>query len=188
MAPAFDILIVLLAALALLGIAYAVHRALVGGAEFRKLSGKMLVTCPETKETVAVKVATGKAALAAITGKAHVELSKCTRWPERADCDQACLSDLLADPEKHSVWSIASKWYQGKSCFYCGRPISELSHLDHSPGVISFDGKILEWDRLRPEELPDQLASAHPVCWNCTVTEAFRKEHPELVTDRPWKH
>ncbi|HXZ31496.1 MAG TPA: hypothetical protein VEH30_04395 [Terriglobales bacterium] len=188
MAPVFDVLLVLVIALAVLGVAYAVHRLVLGGAQVRKLSGKMLVTCPETHKTVAVKVATGRAALAAIAGKEHVELNNCSRWPERQDCDQACLGELLADPEKHSVWAIASKWYQGKTCFYCGRPISELSHLDHSPGLISFDGKIIEWDKLRAEELPEQLASARPVCWNCTVTEAFRKEHPELVINRPWKH
>jgi len=188
MAPALDVLLVLLAALAVLAVAYVVHRLLLSGAVLRRLSGKMLVTCPETHKTVAVRVATGKAALGAIAGKQHVELRNCTRWPERQDCDQACLNELLADPEKHSVWTIASKWYEGKACFYCGRPITELSHLDHSPGLISFDGKIIEWNQLRAEELPEQLASGRPVCWNCTVTESFRKEHPELVIDRPWKH
>lgn len=188
MAPVFDVLMVLIIALAVLGLAYVAHRLVVGGAELRKLSGKKLVTCPETHKTVAVKVATGRAALAAIAGKERLELSNCSRWPERQDCDQACLGELLADPEKHTVWTIASRWYQGKTCFYCGRPISELSHLDHSPGLLSFDGKIIEWDKLRAEELPEELASAQAVCWNCTVTEAFRKEHPELVTDRPWKH
>lgn len=188
MAPALDVLIVLVIALAALGVAYVIHRLVLGGGELRKLSGKMLVTCPETHKTVAVKVATGRAAVAAIAGKEHVELSQCSRWPEREGCDQACLGELLADPESHSVWTIASKWYQGKTCFYCGRPISELSHVDHSPGLVSFDGKIIEWDQLRPEDLPEQLAAARPVCWNCTVVESFRKEHPELVIERPWKH
>jgi hypothetical protein len=188
MAPALDILLVLMMALAVLGVAYVVHRLAFAGAEMRKLSGKMLVTCPETHKAAVVKVAMGRAALAAIAGKEGVQLSACTRWPEREGCDQACLAELLADPEKHSVWTIAAKWYQGKTCFFCGRPISEVSHLDHSPGLIGSDGKIIEWEKLRAEELPEQLASAQPVCWNCTITEGFRKEHPELVIDRPWKH
>ncbi|HZP64357.1 MAG TPA: hypothetical protein VFB28_13155 [Terriglobales bacterium] len=188
MTPAFDVLIISLLAVAALGVAYVIHRFVLGGSELRKLSGKMLVTCPETHKPAAVKVATGRAAMAAITGKEHIELSRCSRWPEREGCDQACLQELKADPENHAVWTIVSKWYQGKNCFYCGRPISELSHLDHSPGILSFDGRIAEWDRLRPEDLPEQLAAAQPVCWNCTVVEAFRKEHPELVLERPWKH
>jgi hypothetical protein len=133
-------------------------------------------------------VAIARAGLAAMAGREDVHLKQCTRWPERQGCDQACLGELLADPEKYSVWTIAAKWYQGKTCFFCGRPIAELSHLDHSPGLIGSDGNILEWDTLRAETLPDQLSSAQPVCWNCTITEAFRKEHPELVIDRPWKH
>jgi hypothetical protein len=188
MAPAFDILIVLLIAIAALGVAYVIHRLVIGGRELRKFSGKMLVTCPETHQTAAVKVATGQAALAAIAGKEHVELSECSRWPEREGCDQACLGELTADPESHSVWAIASKWYLGKTCFYCGRPIPQLSYLDHHPGMVSLDGKIIEWDKLPAEELPEKLAAARPVCWNCTVTESFRKEHPELVIERPWKH
>jgi hypothetical protein len=188
MAPAFDVLIVLIIALVAVGVAYLIHRLVIGGVELRKLSGKMLVTCPETQKTAAVKVATARAAVAAITGKQHLELNQCSRWPERAGCDQACLAELTADPESHSAWTLASKWYEGKTCVYCGRPISELSHLDHPPGIVSFDGKIIEWDKLQAEDLPEVLGSARPVCWNCTVVESFRKEHPELVLERPWKH
>jgi hypothetical protein len=188
MTPVFDVLFILIIALVALAAAYLIHRLVTGGREIRKFSGKMLVTCPETHETAAVKVATGRAALAAMAGKQHVELSQCSRWPERGPCDEPCLEQLMADPEGHSVWALVSKWYQGRVCAYCGRPISELSHLDHSPGLVSFDGKVIEWDQLRPETLPEQLASARPVCWNCTIMESFRKEHPELVIERPWKH
>ncbi len=188
MAPALDILAFLVIALLAVACAYVIHRLVLGSREIRKLSGKLLVTCPETHKTVAVKVATGKAAFAAIGGKQHLELNQCTRWPERQDCDQACLAELKTNPEDHRVWKLASEWYRGKTCVFCGRPISDLSHLDHSPGVVSFEGRIVEWDKLAPEELPQELAKAQPACWNCSVVEAFRKEHPELTIERPWKH
>lgn len=168
--------------------AYLLHRILVGGREFRKFSGKMLVTCPETHQRIAVKVATGRAALAATVGKQHVELSECTRWPERKDCDQACLCELEADPQAHSVWTIAAKWYAGKNCVYCGRPIAPFSHLDHPPALIGADDKIVNWDQITPERLPEELAAGRPVCWNCGIIEGFRQHHPELVIERPWKH
>ena len=177
----------LLALLAIV-IAYLIHRLMVGGHELRALFGKKLVTCPETHERVAVKVAVGRAALGAIAGKEHIELCACSRWPERAGCDQACLSELKENPEEHGVWAIAAHWYEGKNCFYCGRPITPLSHLDHPPGLVSFDGKIIEWDEVPAEKLPAQFASAHPVCWNCAVVESFRQQHPELIVMRPWKH
>ena len=169
-------------------VAYLIHRVWVGGHDFRKYFGKMLVTCPETHETVAVKVASGRAAVASMIGKEHIELSNCTRWPEKADCDQACLNELKDDPKNHQVWTIASKWYVGKECFFCRRPISELSHLDHSPGLVDTGGKIIEWDEIPAEKLPQTLASAKPVCWNCNVVEAFRQGHPELIVERPWRN
>jgi len=177
----------LLAFLVIVG-AYLLHRIIVGGREARKVAGKMLVTCPETHQTVAVKVKAGQTALAAMVGKEKVELSQCTRWPERRDCDQACLAELTADPEKHRVWTLAAEWYSGKSCIYCGRPISALSHLDHPPALIGLDDKIIEWQNIPAEQLPDKLATARPVCWNCNIVEGFRQEHPELVVNRPWKH
>jgi hypothetical protein len=169
-------------------IAYIIHRLLLTGRNVYNLSGQKLVTCPETHEPVGVKVALGTACAAALAGKEHVELSSCTRWPERAGCDQACLSELKADPTEHGIWAIAAHWYEGKNCFYCGRPITPLSHLDHPPGLVSFDGKIIEWDHIPAEKLPAQFASAHPVCWNCTVVESFCQQHPELLVVRPWKH
>jgi len=184
MAPEIYTLIALLVIVA----AYVLHRVLVGGREIRRYSGKMLVTCPETHKTVAVKVATGRVGLAAMIGKERVRLNECTRWPEREDCDQACLSELKADPDQHSVWNIVAKWYAGKTCVYCGRQISELSHLDHPPALIGFDGKIIEWEKMQAEKLPEELAKAQPVCWNCNIIEGFRQEHPELVINRPWKH
>ena len=177
-----------LIALLVVAAAYLVHRVLVGGHEFRKFFGKMLVTCPENHQTVAVKVASGRAALSAMVGKEHVELNQCTRWPEKEDCDQACVRDLKAAPEIHSVWGIAAKWYHRKNCAYCHRPIAELSHLDHPPALIDFEGKMIEWDELPAEKLPEELAAARAVCWNCSVIEGFRQVHPELVTERPWRH
>jgi len=169
-------------------VAYLIHRLSVGGHEIRSLFGPKLVTCPETHEPVAVKVALGRAAVAAIAGKERIELCQCSRWPERADCDQACLPELKENPEEHGVWTIAAHWYEGKKCFYCGRVITPLSHLDHPPGLVGFDGKIIEWNQIPAEKLPAQFASAHPVCWNCSVVESFRQQHPELIVVRPWRH
>jgi hypothetical protein len=185
MVPVIDVLIFLTVALAAIAAVYFFRRIVVGGRELVKLSGNMLVTCPETRKPAAVKVASGRAAAAAVVGRQHVELKSCSRWPQRDDCDQACLGELILDPASHAVWMIAAKWYQGKSCAFCGRPISPLSHLDHAPGLIAYDGQIIEWPRLEPESLPQAFESARPVCWNCTVVESFRKEHPELVVERP---
>jgi len=35
------------------------------------------------------------------------------------------------------------------------------------------------------EKLQEVLRTDWPVCWNCHVAETFRREHPELVVNRP---
>lgn len=187
MAP-YIVFLPLIVAFLTVGVAYAVRRLMIGGREFVRLSGKMLITCPETHQPAAVNVARGRAAVNAMFGKEHVELSQCSRWPEREDCDQACLEELKSDPKEHNVWTIASRWYRGKICVYCGRPISELRHLDNSPGLIDSGGNLVEWDTVKPEKLPAELGSSRPVCWNCNIVQGFRKAYPDLVVERPWEH
>ena len=54
-----------------------------------------------------------------------------------------------------------------------------------SPASSAPDGAIVSWDSFRAEQVVDVLATHRPVCWDCRVAETFRREHPELVTDRP---
>ena len=48
---------------------------------YLKFRGKMLVSCPETHQPAAVRVAAGMAALEATLGNAQLRLSECSRWP-----------------------------------------------------------------------------------------------------------
>ena len=175
---AYVLIAVLLMATAYL--MYRLHQVL----EFR---GEMLVTCPETQKPAAVKVATWRAAMPAIVGQRHMELNRCSRWPERHDCGQDCLCQIEADPESHRVWSIASRWYEGKRCVYCGKPIERLSHLDRRPALLDAEKKSVEWDRIPAEKLPDALGGCLPVCWNCHTIETLIREHPDRVFFRPWE-
>jgi len=155
--------------------------------EFRKYKGKMLVTCPETGKPAAVKVNFGRAVWASLRGRRRIELASCSRWPERAGCDQECVCEIEANPEAHQAWTIAAKWFEGKKCAYCGIPIPAVRHVDHMPALVNLENKTYEWDQLPTEELPAAFEACKPVCWNCHIAETFVREHPELVTYRPWK-
>lgn len=61
----------------------------------RQYSGSRLVTCPENQHPGVVKIDTQYAAETGIDGCPRLKLSGCTRWPERANCDQACLSEAV---------------------------------------------------------------------------------------------
>lgn len=167
------------------GIAYVLFRAARAYFHFR---GARLVTCPETRQPAAVALDARKAARESIVGGLHFRLSECSRWPERQDCGQACLSQIEAAPEDCLVRNIVARWYVGKKCVYCGKPIGTVDDFGHHrPALLDAQRKTAEWNDIRPEKLPEVFASYLPVCWNCHIAETFRREHPDLVVDRPWR-
>jgi hypothetical protein len=176
--------LVITTALLALAVGLFLVRAIPGVRAYFTFRGKRLVTCPETHKTVAVEVNAKEAAEGAFLDEPTLRLNSCTRWPERQDCGQDCLKQIEADPANCLVWNIVSKWYQGKSCVFCHKAIGPLHHLDHVPALLGTDFKTVEWKQIRPEQLPGVFATHQPVCWNCHVTESFRRVHPELVTER----
>jgi hypothetical protein len=161
-----------------------VVRAIPAVRAFFTFRGKHLVTCPETHRPEAVDVAAGEAAVGIFVSEPTLRLKECSRWPERQHCGQECLQQIEVGPEDCLVWNIVSKWYEGKSCAFCRKPFAPLQHLDHVPALLGPDFQTTEWKQVRPEKLPDLFSTHQPVCWNCHITESFRRLHPELVTDR----
>jgi hypothetical protein len=147
--------------------------------------GKMLFTCPETGKAACVKVAAVDAARSSLTGRPKIHLSECSRWPERQGCGQECLSQLGADPHNCLVWTKVSDWYMGRTCVYCHKPFLELHWHDHRPALLGPDHKTVQWSDVAAENLPEIFKTHLPVCWSCHIAQTFRREHPEMVIDRP---
>ena len=175
-------------AVLVLAVALVTFRVVPGVQAYLKLRGKHLVTCPETQQSAAVDVVAGEAALGVFVNEPTLRLHECSRWPEQQDCGQDCLQQIEADPQNCLVWNIVGKWYEGKKCVFCQRPIAPIKHLDHAPALLGPDFKTTEWKYVRPEELPTVFSTCQPVCWNCHVAETFRRLHPNLVTDRRFEH
>jgi hypothetical protein len=61
--------------------------------------------------------------------------------------------------------------------------------LERSTGTIialvDKDLKTVQWNDIPADKLQQVLSTHWPVCWNCHIAESFRREHPELVVDRP---
>ena len=152
---------------------------------FLRYRGKMLFTCPESGKPAAVRVAAGKAASTSLLAHPTVRLSECSRWPERKDCGQECLSQLGANPENCLVWTKVADWYRGRSCAVCHKPFNTLRWHDHRPALIGPERTTVQWNELAAEKLPEVFATHIPVCWSCYIATTFRREHPELVTERP---
>jgi hypothetical protein len=160
-------------------------RAIPSVRTYFTFKGKRLVTCPETHIPEAVSVAAGEAALGVFFNEPTFRLKQCSRWPERQDCGQDCLQQVETDSANCLVWNIVSKWYADKKCVFCHKPIATLHHVDHAPALLAPDLTTKEWKEVDARELPDIFTTHQAVCWDCHITETFRRMHPELVTDRP---
>jgi hypothetical protein len=150
-----------------------------------RFRGKRLVTCPETHRPAAVDLDARQAARESLFGSPHFRLQECSRWPERQGCGQECLSQIEKAPEGCLVRNIVTRWYEGKKCAVCGRLIHEVEWLGHKPALLNPQKKTVYWDSIAPEKLPEVFETFGPVCWDCHIAETFRREHPDLVVDRP---
>lgn len=173
--------------LGILVLAFLAYRTARAARAFGTFRGERLVICPETHRPAAVRVAAGAAAVEAAVRKPHLKLSECSRWPEREACGQECLSQIEEAPQDCLVWNIVTKWYEGRECAYCRKPFGQIEWHDHRPALMNAERKTVQWTEVPPENLPDVLATHWPVCWDCHIAETFRREHPDLVVDRPMK-
>ena len=151
---------------------------------YAKYRGKRIVTCPENQRPAGVALDASHAALSGLGLRTDLRLSTCSRWPERAGCGQECLSQIAAAPEDCLVRNILVKWYEGKSCRFCGRPIGPIVVGAAQPAVFSADKVSVEWSEIPAERLQEVLSAGEPVCFACHMASKMMREHPELVIDR----
>lgn len=80
------------AAIVILGAVYVLPLVVLEAWErFRR---SRVVTCPETGLPASVGVDAGHAAMTAAWGRPDLRIAACSRWPERAGCDQRCLVEM----------------------------------------------------------------------------------------------
>lgn len=62
---------------------------------YTRYSGSRLVSCPENQQPGVVTIDARHAVATGIDGCPNLRLSGCTRWPERLNCDQACMPQAV---------------------------------------------------------------------------------------------
>jgi hypothetical protein len=144
-----------------------------------KWRGARLISCPENRRPAGVRLSVGRA-----MARQELRLKDCSRWPEKKNCGQECLRQIDNAPDGCLVSSILAGWYAGRECVCCGKPLGAMEWHERKPALLSPDGRSVEWQELRAEQVPDVLATHRPVCWNCHIVETFRRQHPELVVER----
>ena len=59
---------------------------------YRQFRGPRTVVCPETGGATQIELDAWHAAATAMPGPPRLHVAACERWPERAGCDEACLT------------------------------------------------------------------------------------------------
>jgi hypothetical protein len=65
------------------------------------------VRCPETGADERIKVDAGHAALTSTYGRPKLRVEDCSQWPERQDCDQACLAESAGKADRPAPKTVA---------------------------------------------------------------------------------
>jgi hypothetical protein len=148
-----------------------------------RFRGRRVITCPENQRPAGIVVDAGHAAATGLLKHPELRLSTCTRWPERRECGQKCLSQVEASPEDCLVRNILVKWYTGKACAACGQTFEDIE-WSRKPALLTADNQSVEWDQVPADKLSEVLAVSKPLCFACHMANTLVREHPELVVDR----
>ena len=150
---------------------------------YRRFRGARVVTCPETGCGAAVEIDRAHATRTFVVGETELRLTSCTQWPDRKGCAQGCVSQIEASQDGCLAESMLVDWYRGADCVICRKEIPEIRSSDEKPALEAPDGRTIEWNEVKPEDLPQVLKTHWPVCRNCHV-RSFRAEFPSLAVER----
>ena len=88
-------------------------------------------------------------------------------------------------PHDHAATELLKRFFDGKECAICGRPIPPVHRTGLKPGLLNPATRdTYSWDEIPNETLSAALETQLPVCSACQVAESFRHRFPDLVLDR----
>jgi len=138
--------------------------------------GRKTVICPENHESVTVEMDNTYAFRTALRGQEHERLQSCSRWPEKGDCGQECLAQI--DPTPENLERLLQKWYEGKTCAICNRPLTPADWRRSRLALLNEKEKLFELRHMHLDEIPTALDKLTPLCWNCHQEERVRQAEP----------
>ena len=105
-------------------------------------------------------------------------------WQSDRDLpDLSAVLDQVAVPESATA-ALVRAWADGRQCVSCGSPVRESRFTGHHVALLDPSGLTREWVDIGADRLTLALSTSLPVCWSCHVAATFRRQHPDLVTDR----
>jgi hypothetical protein len=142
-----------------------------------------IVNCPQNGAPAVVKLHVLRAPATSLTGRPDLRLKSCSRRPERHDCGQECLSQIKEAPGTCNMHSILATSYRGAQCAECGVDIGQVGQGETKPVLMSPDRRFrIEWDQVRPQDLPTLLSTYSKICWNCHMEKSFQALRSDRAT------
>lgn len=97
-----------------------------------------------------------------------------------ADAAHAAIS-----PHDHATTELLTRFFDGKACAICDRPIPPVHRTGMKPGLVNpATHETHAWDEIPNDNLSAMLETGLPLCSACQIAESFRQRHPDLVLDR----
>jgi hypothetical protein len=117
-------------------------------------------------------------------GRPTLEVVSCSHWPEREDCDHACLQHLVESRTAADRASLVA-WYKGKHCALCGARFTRVSRVWDLPAPLDETGITHRWADVG--DVAELLPRARPICWKCQFDEMIQRtpERSELSRREP---
>ena len=145
----------------------------------RFLTARRVLTCPETSQSVAVRLAIGDRIRSLLAGRERLRIRACSRWPEREACGQECL--LQVDLQPQLLERTLRAWCEGRDCALCGHPLAPNDWRQGRFAGVDRQGAFVPGAQMSLSELPLALENYRPVCWNCHCAQRELRVEPERV-------
>lgn len=138
-----------------------------------------VIICPETLNSAEIQVDRMHQLYTLWRDQKETRLKSCTRWPERAECDQDCIAQV--EPGPAVIDRILGRWYDSKNCAICAMPLVRTDFQRGKAAALDRDGALVELREMNWNEFPMSLERFDPICWKCHATELQRRRERRAV-------
>jgi hypothetical protein len=91
----------------------------------------------------------------------------------------------VAARHDHATIELLKRFFDGKKCAICKRPIPPVHRTALKPGLLNPQThETHSWNEIPHVNLSTMLETELPLCASCQVAESFRKRFPDHVVER----
>lgn len=116
-----------------------------------------LVVCPDARASAIVERGPGGA------------IVRCSRWPGRAACSEACIHQHPDPNDRSLLEHVVEEWYGDHACAGCGRAFLHADWDERAPALLDAAGTVVRWGSLDPDDLVGVLQNHEPLCSGCAA-------------------